>query len=211
MKKYLLLVVSIVIFLSCPKDTPKQKEKEEITKELPTMLEKILTKRGVTIAREFYNIGRVEGPYETGLRIKALIIEILGEKYYGAHLIKEGLDYRKDQVGYLDYDEITFLIEALNRIIDKAKVMSNQKCEYTEIYYVSRSGAVFGFCQEGLKQKAFVQVNALEMSWYSLTIPQFAKFRDFVIKTQKNLDSLGAKGWWEQKQKMEEKQKKVVS
>ena len=148
--------------------------------------------------REFYDEGTLRGNYGAKLNIKALVVYPFGslEKLYGMVVIRKAIsDYESDQLGYLDIDEITFLIGALGKIIDNSKEMSGQKCDYTEIYYVTRSGAKFGFFQEGIKQDAFIRVNALEIqsNFFPTTISQLTELREIAMKAKEKLISLGAK------------------
>src|SRR5579862_5288022 len=86
-----------------------------------TQLEAMAARSGVVIVRGYTTIGSVHGQKATSVEVAAreFTDASSGKKIYGATVVTmdSGGDPRREQVSYIDYDELDSLSKALDYIV----------------------------------------------------------------------------------------------
>ena len=130
------LLLSFVVFLASVYGQDQTTEYEL------SNIEKLLSKSGTLVRKEFIEIGRVQTA-----RVQALILTelITNAKMYGVRLEYEHsnrLGNNETRMAYLDQDEVDDLIKSIG--ILKSRVFNTAPDNHTEVAYSSRGGFELG-------------------------------------------------------------------
>lgn len=91
---------------------------------------------------------------------------------------------------FIDFDELSELIEAIDFIQSKADFLKPQKCDVTELTYATKDNAQFGFFQDtDQKQTAFITIQE-QIAYIKLS--DLLILKNHLLKAQEHLISRGA-------------------
>jgi len=134
MKKTITIIAAVM--LAVPFSVTAQNLKDQVPSP-KTKLEEFSARTGTVIVRGFEEIGKVHGYYNTSITVEAkeFINVSTGKKEYGItiQVKKEEGKYDKENMSYIDYDEIESLISSIDYIskVDKtATKFSNFQADY---------------------------------------------------------------------------------
>lgn len=125
---------------------------------------RFLARRGVLMMKEFREIGTIRCEYGKKITIKTLVItSAVMTKGNVSHSIAFDLvneDGIEVDNAYLDFDETEEFISAFDFIATRAKQMSNEVRDYTEVVYISKDGITFGYYQHEGHQQPFIRLHS---------------------------------------------------
>ena len=150
---YLFVFFSSVVFAQ---ENQEQKKSEPATK-----LEIFLAKKGTLIVKDFYKLGGMTGIFNSDVSFDALFIYEPGketESISGLRAkVHEGERLEKEEISFLDFEEVESLSKALQYLINLAFQWANEEKEYTEVIFSTKGNFQVGFYQKGKEQNAFVK------------------------------------------------------
>ena len=126
-------------------------------------------RRGVLMSREFREIGRISCKFGTMMFIETLICtEMIASGVsveYGVAIrlseFNRDLEVTSESAGYLDPDEVSELIQAIECIQGVAQTIRDENRDYTEVSYRTRGTVRFGFYQRDNNQQVSLYVGGL--------------------------------------------------
>ncbi|HEV2862691.1 MAG TPA: hypothetical protein VGX48_16875 [Pyrinomonadaceae bacterium] len=125
---------------------------------------RFLARRGVLMMKEFREIGTIRCEYGKKIAIKTLVItSAVMTTGNISHSIAFDLideDGRESDSAFLDFDETEEFINAFDFITTRAKQMSAEVRDYTEVIYISKDGITFGYYQSEGVQQPFVRLGS---------------------------------------------------
>ena len=183
--KKMLLVVSLVVLFLAPVTSFAQAKEEEKPKEPQTKLEAFIAKKGKLIIRDRYRlpgaVGRL-GPvtfdalifYEPGMesqRIKGISIKVT-----------EGGRVERSRTSFLHLDEIESVSKAIQYMIDLANKWKGQTREYTEVTFSTRGEFKIGFYQGGEKTGVYLNTGYVAHASCFMEVQDFPELKSIFDK-----------------------------
>lgn len=144
---FLLLVVALASASVSAESTP------------PTRLESYMLSKGLTIVKDYYEVGRVEAKYDDELVVKVLAVYEPGkeaQKVKGIALTVLNTEDSKSQTAYIDADELPALSKSLAYMITTAGQWKNLTREYSEVGFVTKDQCEVGFYHLDTNQSAYI-------------------------------------------------------
>jgi hypothetical protein len=185
-----------------------------------TRVEKFLARKNVLLTKETYAIGSIPGQQGAEVKVEALVLSAAGEaaKVYGLSLIRFSnrageRQSQREVVGFIDFDEVTALQNALDAVVKAAEANSEANAAAknpaandsrteesqnsgpaTEFSLTTRSGLKTGMLQIGRQQTGFVQfkVEAQDATVFFGT-GALGRLRNLIAQARSKLLSLGAR------------------
>jgi hypothetical protein len=218
MKRSLMIAASfILICYSSFAQTPRSQAKPE--KEEPgTKFEKLLLRKGTVLVKRFYDIGSIQGMYNGRMKLVAATVSASSDagKVYALRFDKPTSgEYRNDQSGVIDFDEMVSLEAALEQMISLSGEIKTQvkgqlpllpsitdtpqtskpepAGDHLEVVFSTRGGVHAGFFQSGTELVGFIAVNEYSPdATVYLPIDQLGYLKSLISKAKEKLTALGA-------------------
>jgi len=163
-----LCCIAGVLFLMMALMSNASAQESKASEAPATKFEAFSARKGTLLIKEFYDIGTLEGNYGTRAYVKAVVLYAPDESKIAAVRFERPTTskYGSDQVGVIDSEELTSMIDALGYMIKLAASMQGKKVEYTEVVFTTRGGVSVGFYQNGTEQNAHFRVNSYSSDAY---------------------------------------------
>lgn len=215
MKRFAMIAATLAMvcytsFAQTPRSQPKPEKEEPGTK-----FEKLLLRKGIVLVKQFYDIGSIQGMYNSRMKLVAATVMASSEigKVYALRFDKPASgEYKNDQSGVIDFDEMVSLEAALERMISLSSEIKDQvkgqpptmpsmsetmqaepAGNHLEVVFSTRGGVHAGFFQSGTQLVGFIAVNEYSSdSTVYLPIDQLGFLKSLISKAKEKLVSLGA-------------------
>ena len=185
-----------------------------------TKVEKFLARKNVLLVKEAYSIGSLPGQQGAEVKVEAIVLSATGEaaKVYGLSFIRfanrDGVRQSpREAIGFIDFDEVTALQNALDTIVKAADLNSETNAvaktpaaneprsdegaalgSATEFSLTTRSGVKTGMLQLGRQQTGFIQFNVeAQDATVFFGIGALGRLRNLIAQARTNLLALGAR------------------
>ena len=178
--------LSICLFVFFSSVVFAQENQEQKKSEPATKLEKFLAKKGTLIVKDFFNFGVVTGIYGTNMSFDAIFIYEPGretEDIRGLRIkVHEGGRLEKEEISFLDFEEVESLSNALQYLTNLASQWTNENKEYTEVIFSTKGNFQIGFYQKGKGQQAFASSGYISKAGCVLQTEDFKEIKTTVDK-----------------------------
>lgn len=156
-----------------------------------------LTRQGLTLTRESYEIGWVRGSTKAKVSAEVLVVADTAS-YYAVVIDTLETEHVAAQVGVIDFDELPQLLSALDKIINAIPILKADKRPMVEVTYKTRDGLVCGLTQSlvvtGQDQRGILRPNNKPgASTIIFPIEHLSVVRSVLVKAQDKLKQLGAR------------------
>ena len=160
-----------------------------------TDVRRFLARRGAILIKETRDIGRVPGLYRDSLLISTAVLAFVKGQHkdmsYGVHIQRQDAEEVTESSVYLDFDELTELIDGFDFIRTSAKNMVGQERDYTEVTYSTKDNARIGFFLQSGKLQCFVSLEShRDTSFFDDT--EFQRLKLLLLKSRDHLVARGA-------------------
>ena len=160
-----------------------------------TNVRKFLARRGAVLVRETRDTGSVSGIYRDVLLISTSVLAIVKKLHkdmsYGVRIERQDSEEKTESSVYLDYDELSELVDAFDFIRDSAIEMAKHERDYTEVTYSSKDNAKIGFFLQNGKLQYFVALESRRETCF-LKDNAFQQLKEMILKAKNHLISCGA-------------------
>lgn len=152
MRRISILVALICFFLTLSA-AAEQKEgtgKRPSVESGATKLEAFYSKKGALFIKDFYSVGELTSKHGSIATIKALVMYSPGregDRSKGLKMEIPGLQIVADV--FIDQEEISGIIKAINYQMGLVEKWKDQDKYYTEVNYITTGGLEIGFYQKG--------------------------------------------------------------
>jgi hypothetical protein len=176
----LVLGMALPVLAQTPEEAPA----------LPTKLETFLARQGAVIVRGFSRIGEMRGREGAAVAIDAqeATNADTGEKEYGLTITVKGSGASpSEKTSYLDYEEITPLVRALDAIA-KVDRSATQLAEFRADYR-TRDGLEISTYSAGQQVRASISSGRRTRVTAFFQWSDLAKLKDIVVQAKSAIDS----------------------
>lgn len=139
-------------------------DKEKTSEEKSTNVGRFLARRGVLMVKEMREMTAVKGDFGGRIEISSIILSSApsnaGDVQFGVRLEQFDDEGDSQGSGFLDFDELSELIGALDFIAGVASKMLHEQRDYTEVTYQTKDNLKFGFYQMEGDQRAFANIDS---------------------------------------------------
>jgi hypothetical protein len=162
-----------------------------------TKVRRFMANRGSVVIKESRPIGKCKGIHDDSVSVETMIV-MIGKRdepkmSYGVKMTRADTDNVEAASLYLDFDELPEFMDALRYIISTASQLRAQARDYTEVTYVTKDGAEFGFYQTTAgKQQAYSILSAVNGSTF-FQVNVLNSLRELFASAEAHLVSRGAK------------------
>ncbi|WP_126147519.1 hypothetical protein [Synechococcus elongatus] len=155
-----------------------------------TDVQRFMAQRGAVIVKEMKDIGKIRGVYASSVKASTMIISVSKESEKDTRYavkVERSTGGRGDGGSVLlDFDELDEVINACDFIMSSAVDLSSQQKEYTEVTYLTRDSALFGFYQNQQIQQSFVRV-APQDEIIPIETEKFRDLKQLLINAKEHL------------------------
>lgn len=159
-----------------------------------TNVARFLANRGAIVIKETRAIGRCKGEHGDAISVETVLLNVVKgtkkETSYGIRLERTASGDFESAV-FLDYDELSEFIAAIDFISKTASQLQNQKRDYTEVTYSTKDSAKVGFYHSDGGQLAFLSLSNHRGSTF-LPLPRLVVLKDLIETAEGYLKSRGA-------------------
>jgi len=160
-----------------------------------TSVSRFLANRGAIVVKETRSVGRVKGEHGDSVSAETVVLNVIKgvkkETTYGVRLERTDSHGDFDSAVFLDYDELSELLGAIDFISTTALTLRDQARDYTEVTYSTKDDAQIGFYHSDDGQLAFLKLSSHRGSTF-VPLHRLAALKQMFEGAKEHLTKCGA-------------------
>ncbi|WP_251477838.1 hypothetical protein [Stenotrophomonas lactitubi] len=160
-----------------------------------TSVARFLANRGAIVVKETRPVGRLKGEHGDTVSADTVVLNVIKgvkkDTSYGVRLERIDADGDFDSAVFLDYDELSELLGAIEFISNTASTLQSQARDYTEVTYSTRDNAQIGFYHSNEGQLAFLKLSDHRGNTF-LPVHRLGVLKQIVEGAKEHLTKCGA-------------------